>query len=129
MYDLDPDFREQELTGHYLEMVCIGPYFTRLEFSMPSRNTNSTDSFYIGVKGQVRVMTPAGTMECNADFPKSMVPILELLLDRVSKVEREGGSSLLFTFDSSRKLVVIGDSSSDFENYTIQVYGKNVVIV
>jgi hypothetical protein len=35
MYHLPLDFDERQLLGHILEMVCIGPYFTRLNFSRP----------------------------------------------------------------------------------------------
>lgn len=129
MFDLPADFDEAELLGHVLEMVCIGPYFTRLEFSKASSGINDNESFYVGVKGSVFMRLGAQKVECCADNPKDMVRLVDLLLLEVKGVRRQGASSLEMLFDGDRGLILNGEGSPDFEAYTIQVFGRNVVVV
>jgi hypothetical protein len=129
MFDLPSDFCEAELVGHVLEMVCVGPYFTRLEFSKPNPGANESDSFYVGVKGSVFIFNGAHEIECCAENPSSMARLVDFLLLKIKAANRQGTSSLELVFEDDRKLLLSGDDSPEYESYSIQVFGKNVVVV
>lgn len=129
MFDLPTDFHEMELVGHFFEMVCIGPYFTRLEFSKASSGISGNESFYIGVKGSVFMRFGTRKIECCAESPKEMARLVEFLLLEIKGVRRQGASSLEMLFDGDRGLILDGGNSPDFEAYSIQVFGRSVVVV
>jgi hypothetical protein len=129
MYELPVDFCERNLIGGVLEMVCVGAYFTRLEFSKVSPITSAGDSFYIGINESVSMCVNGGSVECRADNPSSMALLVMLLLKEIKEVRRRGKASLDLVFDAACILTINGNNSPNYEAYSIQVHGKSVVVV
>jgi hypothetical protein len=71
----------------------------------------------------------AHEIECCAENPSSMARLVDFLLLKIKAANRQGTSSLELVFEDDRKLLLSGDDSPEYESYSIQVFGKNVVVV
>ena len=129
MFDLPTEFDEKDLIGHVLEMVCVGPFFTRLEFSKPSATTDSNQSFYVGIKGSISLSFNGANIQAQAENPESMAQVIKFLRLEILSVRRCGHASLELQFELQKAIVLNGEDSPDFEAYSIQVFGKDTVLV
>jgi hypothetical protein len=129
MYALDVNFDEQAFIGCYLDMVCIGAYNTCLDFSRAQTSPGITFRLRVCLKGSVSFSCDGVAYIGDAETCKSMTPLVGLLMRDVEKVERVGVASLLISFEPNGHLTLEGDNSPDFEAYTINLPGGNIIVV
>jgi hypothetical protein len=129
MYELPGDFDESVLLGSYLEMVCIGPYATNLHFSKPQITPGKSYSITICIKGSISIMGDGSSSFGIAENPKSMAPLVDLLMRDIASVQRIGKASLQISFKPDGYVILDGDGSPDFESYSIQFPGGDIVVV
>lgn len=129
MYELPVDFDEAILIGCYLEMVCIGPYVTNLIISKPQLSFGCSRSITVSVKGPISFVCDRHSYVGNPEEPRSMVALVDLLMKEIVKVQRIGKASLQIFFESEGHVTLEGENSPQFEVYSIQIPGNDIVIV
>jgi hypothetical protein len=115
MYQLPENFDLELLSNCYLEMVCFGPSIVKLEFSRVG--TPYRVSFVLEGKFSFTCDDIVGERDLNSSI--SVAPLLDLLMRDVARLIKVGPASLRIDFSPNGSVNLDGDSSSDFESYTI----------
>ncbi|MFZ6815816.1 hypothetical protein ACO0K3_15215 [Undibacterium sp. Rencai35W] len=129
MYELPENFDENQLVGYYLGEVGIGAFTTNLRFAKPQTTAGSSSTINICIKGNATYFCGERLGKCEAENPRSMTALVDLLMADIDSVQRVKKASLKILFKHGEYILFDGDSSPDYESYLIQISGGEIIVV
>jgi hypothetical protein len=129
MYTLPDDFNEQIFLGCYLEMICFGSNVTKFHFSKPQTASNAAFEITVVSESAISFGYDDRISTGYANDSLSIAPVLALLMRDVTNVIRSGRASLQISFEPDGYLTLDGDTSPDFEAYTIYVPSGEIIVI